>query len=181
MRNRILQFLAWLALGLASGVGAKTYEALQGKSQLIYTLKHPLHQVIGVSKEFTCTVNLGEDTGRAEIRVKAPVLGFNSGNSNRDAHALETLEAFKYPFVEFASDSVRRDGGRYRVFGNLSFHGVKRPLDFFVVPHFGEGRVRITGTFDVKLTDYKVKRPSLLLMPVEDNLRIQIDVAAAGP
>jgi polyisoprenoid-binding protein YceI len=160
---------------------AKVYEAIKEESQIVYHLKHPLHKVKGVSSDFVCTVDFSGDTLASKIMVKAPVSDFNSGNSNRDSHALEALEALKYPYVEFASDSVKREGKGYRVFGRLLFHGVTRPIDFPVIPTIGEGTIRIEGGFTIKLSDFKVKRPSLMFIPAEDALRIEIYAVTKGP
>jgi polyisoprenoid-binding protein YceI len=178
------QTMAWAMLaiwGMALPAAAKSYEAIPGESKLTYYLRHPLHMVEGVSKDFSCTVDLPEDTLQAKIRVKAPIIAFNSGNSNRDAHALEILDAFKHPFVEFASDSLRRDSDGYKVFGQLTFHGIRRPVNFRVTPKYADGKVRIHGKFAVKLSDFKVERPSLLLVRTDDELRIEIDVWARYP
>ena len=178
--KKLILGLGFFGIAITHG-DAKTYEAIKGESRITYFLKHPLHKVEGVAKDFFCKVELTDDTLGSAIRVKAPVTAFNSGNSNRDSHTLEILEAFKFPTVEFASDSVRRKEKGYRVFGQLTFHGVKRPVDFEVIPSYPAGKIRITGSFTVKLTDFKVKRPTLLMVPTEDALRIELDLVAAGP
>jgi polyisoprenoid-binding protein YceI len=166
---------------------AKVYSALPGESTLSYHMVHKMHEFTGVSKKFRCAVDLPEDTLKARIYVKAAVVEFNSGNSSRDGNMLEVTEAAKYPFVEFASDSVRKAGQNengeqlWRVFGRLSFHGVKRPVSFLVRPEIGGGTVRVRGEFDISLTDFKIERPSLLMIPVDDALKIRIDVVANGP
>jgi polyisoprenoid-binding protein YceI len=163
-------------LVLAPALRAKTYDAIPGESTLGYRLVHPMHKVHGVSKDFKCTVDLTADTVTSKIHVVADVKTFDSGNSNRDSHAMEVIQARKYPRVEFASDSVRKEGDKYRVAGNLTFHGVTRPVDFLVTPVITPGKVEITGGFSVKLTDFKVDRPSLMFVPVEDNLTITFDL-----
>ena len=146
-----------------------------------------MHEFTGVSKKFRCAVDLPEDTLKARIYVKAGIVEFNSGNSSRDGNMLEVTEAAKYPYVEFASDSVRKGGmddkGQqlWRVFGRLSFHGVKKPVNFLVRPLIGGGKVRIEGIFDISLTEFKIERPSLLMIPVDDALQIRISVVANGP
>ena len=166
--------LPWAALG-------KTYEAIKGEAHLTYHLHHPLHEIEGTSGDFICTVDLNDDTAHSKIHVKASVVSFTTGNSNRDSHALEILDAFKYPFVEFAGDSVRHEEKGYRIFGQLAFHGVKRPLDFLVTPEYRNGKVRIRGSFTVKLADYNLERPALLFVPTDDRFRVDLDVAALGP
>ena len=181
MKKNALVWAAMLLWGGISSTTAKTYEAIPSESRLTYFLNHPLHRVEGVSKNFTCKVDIPEDTLQTRIAVKAPVLDFNSGNSNRDAHALETLDAFKHPFVEFISDSLRRETEGFRVFGKLTFHGIKRPVDFLMIPKYAADKVRLRGKFKIKLSDFKVERPSLLLVRTDDDLLVEIDVSAKLP
>ena len=157
---------------------SRVYKALMGESRITYFIKHPLHVVEGFSTHFECQVELGADTLQAKVKVKAPVAAFDSHNSNRDSHTLELLEAFRYPFVEFVSDSVQRDGKGYRVFGLLDFHGVKKPVDFPVDWWKKDGKVYVEVEFKVTLTAHKVKRPTLMLVPTEDALRIKIHAVA---
>jgi len=179
MKKMILG-LGFICLAICYGE-AKTYTAIPGESRITYFLKHPMHKIEGVAKEFACKVELSDDTLKSLIQVKIPVTAFNSGNSNRDSHTLEVLEAFKYPTVEFSSDSIQRSGSGYHVFGQLLFHGVKHLVDFTVTPTIGMGKIHIAGGFAVSLTDFKVQRPSLLFVPVEDGLRIDLDLVASGP
>jgi polyisoprenoid-binding protein YceI len=165
---------------------AKVYAALPNESSISYHLTHKMHAFTGVSKKFRCVVDLGEDSLKSRIYVKAAVVEFNSGNSSRDANMLEATEASKFPFVEFASDSVRRedngkDGRQWRVYGRLAFHGVRRAVAFTVKPETNGGKVRVTGSFDISLTEFKIERPSLLMIPVDDALKITLDVVANVP
>jgi len=157
------------------------YQAIKGESNISYFLKHPLHEVEGSTKLFDCTVEMGPDTLKSKITVKVSVAAFNSGNSNRDSHTLEILDAFKYPFVEFVSDSVRHDGKDFRVFGQLNFHGVKKPINFPVRWLQKDGKTQVEAEFKVNLTDHNVKRPSLLMIPTENVMRIKVHVVAKNP
>lgn len=169
--------LAWACAAPAAPAG-RMYQAIPGASTLTYVLKHPLHRITGVSKDFVCRVELTPDTLSSAVEVSADVKTFDSGNPNRDDHALEAIHAYKHPRVSFSSDSVRRDGGAYRVFGKLAFAGRTRPVDFTVTNSRESGKVRIAGSFSVKLTDFGVKRPSLLFIPVDDRLDIRFDLYA---
>jgi polyisoprenoid-binding protein YceI len=167
-----------LALALAGAIpaSAKTYQAIKGESTLSYHLVHTMHKVTGVSKDFQCLVELSPDTVSSKIQVSAAVSTFDSRNSSRDSHMLEVVEAMKYPRVEFASESVKPEGDGYRVAGTLRFHGVAKPVDFHVTPRIRGDKVEITGAFDLKLTDFKVKPPSLLVVSVHDDFRISFDL-----
>jgi len=176
----------FMAIGLVMGLLApswsasgQTYRVIPGESKISYHLHHPMHEIEGVSKDFDCVVVLGGDTAYAQIRVKAQVASFSSGNTNRDSHMLEILDGLKYPFVEFVSDSLRHEDEGYRVFGELTFHGVRRPVDFKATPVHLKNGVEIKGDFVVLLSDYQVERPSLLFVPTANDLHIDLDVFLA--
>ena len=173
---RLLALLALLAFPDPSA--AKPYEAIKGESILTYVLKHPAHTVKGVNRDFRCSVELSDDTVSSRIRVGAEVRKFDSGNSNRDSHAMEAIHALKFPRVTFESDSIKPDSDGYLVSGTLTFHGQTRPVAFRVTPETVGDRVRITGSFTVKLSDFGVKRPSLMFIKAEDNLTIRFDLFA---
>lgn len=161
---------------------AKPYEAIKGESSLTYVLHSPMHLVKGVNRDFECKVDLSDDTVSSVIRVSAKVRDFDSGNSSRDSHALEAVEVLKFPTVTFASRTVRRDsaagGAGYAVAGDLTFHGVTRPVEFHVVPGESKGRITIKGAFTIKLSEFGVKPPSIMFMKSKDELTLRFDLAA---
>ncbi len=174
----MLRSAALLALAAVSFPAAKVYQALKGESTLGYVLVHPMHTVKGVTRDLECAVDLSADTVTSKIRVSADVLKFDSGNSNRDSHAMEVIEYRKYPKVTFASTSIKPAGDGYDVAGELTFHGRTRPVGFHVVPKVTAERIEIAGQFAVKLSEFGVKRPSLMLVPVKDDLTIRFDLFA---
>ncbi|HKP97218.1 MAG TPA: YceI family protein [Fibrobacteria bacterium] len=169
---------AVLFLFLAAPAPAKPYEAIKGESSLTYVLVHPMHTVKGITRDFECKVELSDDTVSSRIRVAADVRKFDSGNSSRDSHALEAVDALKFPRVSFESRSIKPEGGGYLVAGDLTFHGVTRPVSFHVTPALGKDRVEITGTFEINLSDYGVERPSLMFMKSKDQLTLRFDLFA---
>lgn len=173
-----VSFPALLALLGATPASAGSYAAIPGESTLSYLLKHPMHKVRGVSRDFACAVELSPDTASSKVTVSADVRTFDSGNSNRDDHAMEAIKARKFPRVSFASDSVRKAGDAWRVYGRLTFAGKTRPVDFAVSEKKEAGKVRVAGAFSIQLSEFGVKRPSLLFVPTEDKLDIAFDVAA---
>jgi polyisoprenoid-binding protein YceI len=166
---------------------AKTYHALKNESRLTYHLHHPLRSSKAVSKNFECSVEFPGDSlpsnppahVHARIQVSAGIASFNSGNANHDGRAMQVLEVYKHPRVEFDGDSAVAEGNGYRVFGTLNFHGVSRQINFPVTVERKANHVRVRGEFSIKLSDYKLKRPTLLWIPTAENLRIDLDVAAA--
>ena len=167
-----------LAILPSRNCAAKPYQAIKGESTLSYLLVHPMHKITGVNKDFLCQVELSPDTLSSSIKVIAAIAGFDSRNSSRDSHMMEAVEAIKFPRVTFVSESVKPDSGGYAVSGNLTFHGVTRPVTFHVTPTLGKDKVEITGAFTIKLSDFGVKPPSLMFVKSHDELTIRFDLFA---
>ncbi len=152
--------------------------AKKGGSTIEYTLVHPLHTVHGISKDVDCEVKYDSTTGKVTgVSVSADVLSFDSGNSNRDSHMGEVVDAIDYPDVEFQGDSVQYlKNDTLKVIGKLTFHNVTKIIPLKVTEKFDNSDTIFNGGFYISLTEFKIKRPSLLLMPVEDKLTLQFNI-----
>jgi hypothetical protein len=85
----------------------KQLQAVKKESYITYKLTHPLHEIEATSKDVYCAINL--DPVKKEIKnvsVQIDVTTFDSGNSNRDSHAMETVDAISCPDVRFISSSI---------------------------------------------------------------------------
>ena len=153
----------------------KKYEAIKQDSFITYKLTHPLHEVEGTSKESVCLIYA--DVEKKEIKnvlVEVAVASFNSGNSNRDSHAMEVVNAISLPVAKFLSTKVVQSGDSVKIYGNLTFHGITRDIVVNAFTNWENDKLIVDGNFDISLTDFKVERPSLLLIPVNDNLNFTL-------
>ncbi|MFN3427605.1 MAG: YceI family protein [Candidatus Thermochlorobacter sp.] len=156
--------------------------AVQGESILKYQLWHPLHATTGSTQAFLCEIELSEDTQAIQaVRFVANVTSFDSGNSDRDARALELIEAQRYPEVSFQSSSVAAFGEELHVSGELCFHGITKNISFYAKKTVMGSKLIVAGTTDVSLTEFKVERPSLLMIRVNDALKISFTMTFALP
>lgn len=154
----------------------KKISAVKGESQLMYSLSHPLHKIEATTKDFICEIEVNDTKEIQSVRVVADVMTFDSGNSNRDSHAMEVIDAFTYPEVSFISDAISTNGTELSVSGKLSFHGVTKPIAFSAKAQSQNGKTRVDGTITVKLADFKVERPQLALIPTDEFLYISFVV-----
>ncbi len=147
-------------------------KAKKGESFIQYTLVHPLHTIVGKCKDVDCEINYDEALKKIiSVNVVADVLCFESGNSNRDSHMGEAIDAIDYSEVSFKSSSVdfiRNDS--LFVKGDLTFYGVTKNIGFWVVQSFQNGKSIYSGDFNISLTEFKIERPSLLTVKTEDKL-----------
>ena len=82
--------------------------------------------MLGLVKTICKGVIIIEDDVISNIAVAAEIADFDSGNSNRDAHSLEVLEALKFPMIKYYSDNIKRDDEVGIINGKLEFHGEEK-------------------------------------------------------
>jgi polyisoprenoid-binding protein YceI len=171
-------------LGVAPPARAQTtFNVDTGASTLTYHVVHKLHRVSATSKKAEGKAMLGAD-GKAQVIVRVPIESFDSGNVNRDEHAKEVVEAARYPLVEFKAVGVSvtppaqfpaTEQKTFKV--QLSFHGNSHVFEVPVSLTWESAeRVRAKASFNVSLDAYKVERPSLMFVKIEDNVILDADL-----
>jgi polyisoprenoid-binding protein YceI len=159
---------------------ARSWRVKSEASSLSYTLKHKLHEMEGKARPTEGRARLLPD-GTLQVAVRANVVDFDSGNANRDAHMKEVVEAHKFPFVEFkglASGVKVPDSFPAEVpvtlKGQVTFHGQKRPVEVpLKVTFTSASEASAEGSFGISLEAFKIERPSLLMVKVDDNLLLE--------
>jgi len=161
----------------------KLFTVHSEKSRLVYHVVHKLHRIEGVSKGVEGKARVLPD-GTAQVQVQTKVAEFDSGNENRDAHVKEAVEAVRYPVVVFkgvASGVQLPEKGQklnLTLKGELTFHGVTRPIEVpLTLERVDEQRLTADSTFSISLTEFKVERPELLLVKVDDKLDLVMSLS----
>ena len=143
----------------------------KGESSMTYRMVHPLHKIEATSKEVVYDVEA--DPGTKQFKTVSgwvDVTTFDSGNSNRDSHAMEVIDAITYPDAKFEGTGFTQKGDSLFITGKVTFHGITREMTAGAVTHWSEGKLEVDGSFDLSLAAFKIDRPSLLMIPVEDTL-----------
>ncbi|RLD53246.1 MAG: YceI family protein [Bacteroidetes bacterium] len=142
-------------------------------SEVTYAMSHPMHDWEGVNKNVRAVIKENSETGKIEkAAVSLKIIDFNSGNSNRDSHAVEILDGIKYPAITFVSNRIEQTENNIRVTGILNFHNVKKKITFSVLKKEKKGKDVYIGSFDVDMTEYNIKRPTLMNMPTDKIIKI---------
>lgn len=140
----------------------------------MYKLGHPAHTTIAESKQLQIKIEYDKDKNaiiKAIAQVK--VVSFNSGNSNRDSHAMELIEADKYPLATFRSTKIVNNNNNLIIYGDLIFHNVTRNITINATKSFSDNKLTITGNFAVSLDQHRIERPKLLFVPTEEWLKFE--------
>lgn len=149
----------------------------KNKSSITYSMNHMLHSWDGTSKELNGIVQMNSANEIEKVAIASKVAAFDSKSSNRDGHMLEVTEALKFPTISFYSTSISSGkDGTLDVKGVLQFHGVNKEISFKAKSSTQKGNVEITGNFIFLLEDFKIERPSFMLKPVDNEVKVRFEI-----
>jgi polyisoprenoid-binding protein YceI len=152
----------------------------KGESSMTYRMVHPLHKIESTSKDVVYDLEADPVTKEfKKVSGTVDVTTFDSGNSNRDSHAMEVIDAIDYPEAKFEGTSFTQKGDSLIINGKVTFHGVTRDVTAGAVARWSQGKLEVDGGFVLSLEAFKIERPSLLMIPVEDRLSLDF-VAVFG-
>ena len=125
------------------------------------------------------------------ITIKADSLAVTDKIKESDRVKIETtmrnevLEVSKYPEITFKSNSVTatktaESQYRARISGDLTLHGVTRPLTISAQLEFGDKTLRARGAFPLKQSSFDIKPVSVAggTIKVKDELKFTFDIVA---
>ena len=172
--NKRLLFLLLLA---APSLFAADRQWVLKQSTLTYHVSHPLHQSEGVSHAARGKGMCHE--GQCDFLIAVPVKTFDSGDSNRDLHMIQVTRGAEYPMVtvrtrlpESASTSATVKADIEIQFAGQTAH--YQQVAFELATQGNE--TRITGTIPATLIDFKIDPPSLLTMPVKNEIPVRVEM-----
>lgn len=175
MRNLLMTAVVGMVGLWANQSQAAQWAAKQG--EVSYKLVHKMHEVEGKSVKVE-VVAVVDATG-LKLMARAPVTTFDSGNGNRDAHMLEVVEGAKFPLVVIKAavpgfvPPTTPGKVKIPVTAEIEFHGVKVAKSFELEVELKDATTAVaTFAFPVSLTAHKIERPSLLFIPVDDDVTI---------
>jgi hypothetical protein len=169
-------FMAGLLLALPNLAPADSTWVLE-KSTLTYHISHPLHQVDGVSHEARGKGVCHE--GVCEFLIAAPVKSFDSGDSNRDLHMLQVTRGGQFPIISVRTRLPEEASQSTTIHADLEIQFAGQTAEYKQVAfeQVTQGNeTRISGTIPTTLTDFKIDPPTLLAMPVKNEIPIRVEM-----
>lgn len=127
-----LLFALLIALG---AFGQTTWTIDRSHSKIGFNVVHmAVAEVEGKFNDFQATVvSSAEDFSGADVTFSAKAASIDTDNERRDndLRSPNFFDVEKYPEVTFKGTLVKA-GGKYRLKGDLTMHGVTRPVEFDV-------------------------------------------------
>ena len=147
----------------------------QEKSKISYDAKHFLHAWSGQNNSIKGVIII-EGDAISNLAVAAEIADFDSGNSGRDAHSLEVLEALKFPSIKFYSEKIKTQGDVIIFDGEVEFHGQKKSILVYSTLNQEEDSIVINGKFTLTPSEFLIELPSFMLVKMEDFINIQFEL-----
>lgn len=130
-----------LAIGLflatAQFASAADYSVDKAHSSIAFDIKHmKIATVRGTFSDFSESVSLDDHSlEKSKVTFKVKVTSINTGIEKRDQHlrSPDFFDVAKFPEASFVSTSIsKKSEGLYEMQGDLTLHGVTKPLKFTV-------------------------------------------------
>ena len=171
-------------------IPAGTWEIDPVHSEVGFTARHMMvSKVRGRFGTFSGTITAAEDPAQSSVEAVIDAASVDTSNEQRDNHlrAPDFLDAEKYPEITYRSSGVREDGNYWVVDGELTVHGVTRPVPLLLelngvsLDPYGNTRAGFSASTEINRRDFGVT----LNMPmdgggavVSDRININLEVEA---
>ena len=162
-----------IPLLFVSFLSSQTYE-IKG-AQIKYYGSHFLHDWIGVSNDLNGNVFIDNNNSKYQVDLNVPLISFSSNNSNRDSNMLIHTEAFIYPEVIFKSTNIVLNQTSAMVEGELLFHGITKKIKTSATIDIANGFVA-NGSFNINLKDFNIETPTLMLIKIDESIKIEYTI-----
>lgn len=167
------------------GYTAGTWKLDGTHSDVTFTVRH-----LGVSKvrgrfdQVETTIVTAENVLDSTVTTTIQAATIDTNSEQRDGHvrSADFLDVENFPTITFTSTAVRDDGGDYYIDGDLTIHGVTKPVTLEAeLGGFGEGPagkvLGISASTEINRTDFGIGSgvPSAV---VSDKIKIELDIEA---
>ena len=167
---------------LLCGLAFPNFKIDKIQSSISYTGSHPFHNWRGNTSQIKIITSCEIVSSDCDVTISVPVLSFMSGNDNRDSNMLFYVDAFSYPLVEISFshlnilDLISR-GESVNCDGEINFHGFKliQKIPLFITK--AKDTIFISSSFSIKLDSFGIDQPSLLMLPIKNEIKIDANLS----
>ena len=173
------------------GFLAGTWQIDQVHSDLSFTVRHMMvSKVRGNFRSFSGEIVTALDPEVSAVNARVDLSSIDTNNEDRDNHlrSPDFLDVEHFPVMEYKSTGVRQGrGDSYLVDGDLTLHGVTRPVTLEVEVNgfgpdpFGGHRAGFTATGEISRKEFGID----INMPMDgggvvvgDNIKIALEIEA---
>ena len=146
-------------------------------SLITYFGVHYLHKWEGSTSDVKGVVSYDKNIDQYECSISVPLSTFSSGNDNRDSNMLVYCRAFDFPNINFQSTSIKVNESTLEIEGKIEFAGEEKEIKTNAkLNSLDNNLFTIEGELNILLSEFKVERPSLLFVEIEDLVKIKYSI-----
>lgn len=166
-----------LVLSTALTFAASTEQWVMEESTLSYHVSHPLHQIDGVSHAARGKGVCHEE--QCDFLIAVPVKSFDSGDSNRDLHMIQVTRGAQFPMVTLRTRLPESSLNESSLSLDLDVEFAGQTVHYSHIPFqqtINGSQHRISGTIPAKVSDFKIDPPTLLTVPIKNEMPVKVDM-----
>ena len=169
MKTATWRFVLAMVVSSAAGAvhAAETYTVDPVHSSISFMISHVgISNIHGRFNAFSGKITIDEsDPSKSSFALEIPIESIDTNNVKRDEHlrAPDYFNAKQFPTMSFKSTKVKPVSGGFEVAGDLTLHGVTKPVSFTVkggdkVVEFPKGtkRIGIVTNLAIKRSEFGV-------------------------
>jgi polyisoprenoid-binding protein YceI len=163
------------------------FRVVPEQSQLWIEARSSLHPIHGEGTGIQGEAELEIADGRIDLgappkaRIELPVERLRSGNALQDMEMRRRIEAQKYPTIvgELVKATALGQPNRYRLQGDLTFHGITRRLEADVTATVEKaGAPLVEGEYVLDVRAFGITPPRILGLQVYPEVKVRFRVVA---
>ena len=175
---------------LAPGLTTGTWAIDPVHSAVSFSVRHLMvSKVRGTFTKFSGTVTVGEDQLASAVEATIDLSSIDTRDANRDAHlrSVDFFDTDTHPTMTYRSTGIRADGDGAVVDGELTLHGVTKPvqlnLEFNGVSGdpWGGTRAGFSAETEISRSDFGIE----FNIPLEgggvvvgDKIKVELEIEA---
>jgi polyisoprenoid-binding protein YceI len=140
----------------------------------------PVEDIQAKNNQTSCILDL--ETGKTSFRI--PIRGFEFPNALMQEHFNENyMESEKYPNASFNgkienwnSLEINESPQEVVITGEMSIHGVTKEIKETGIISTKSNKIFGKSTFVVKLEDYNIKIPKIVIKNIAESIKINIEL-----
>jgi len=189
--RKILLLTALAALLTAGAAQAASYAIDASHSSVSFKVRHMMvSKVKGFFEDFEGTIEFDETNMKsAKVNAVIQMASVNTNDEKRDGHLRneDFFDVAKYPTMTFTSTGVKQDGDDWLLMGDLTMHGVTKPVTLeleyngTVEDPWGNTRVGFSAEGEIDRTEFGIVYNSTLDkggLAVGNEVEIMLEIEA---
>ena len=147
------------------------------RSTLTYHVSHPMHESEGVSHaargKGVC------HAGECDFLIAVPVKSFDSRDNNRDLHMIQVVRGGQFPVITVRTRLPESAAANTPIRADLQIEFAGQTVTYkqIALQQSTEGgATRITATIPATLAAFKIDPPTLLAIPVKNEMPVRVDL-----